>query len=211
MFPALYAILDATPDQPADALESLARTLAAASVQLIQIRAKRVPPREFQKISKSLVIHAPGGVRIIINDRPDIAAIVGASGVHLGQEDLPADAARKICPSPQWVGVSTHNLKQLRVANATSADYIAVGPIFETLSKENPDPVVGLDLLRAARQITRKPLVAIGGITVQSAAEVFRAGADSVAVISDLMTAADPAQRAREYLAIAQQTISSRT
>ncbi len=211
MFPALYAILDATPDQPADALESLARTLAAASVQLIQIRAKRVPPREFQKISKSLVIHAPGGVRIIINDRPDIAAIVGASGVHLGQEDLPADAARKICPSPQWVGVSTHNLKQLRVANATSADYIAVGPIFETLSKENPDPAVGLDLLRAARQITRKPLVAIGGITVQSAAEVFRAGADSVAVISDLMTAADPAQRAREYLAIAQQTISSRT
>jgi thiamine-phosphate pyrophosphorylase len=211
LFPALYAILDATPDQPADALESLARTLAAASVQLIQIRAKRVPPREFQKISKSLVIHAPGGVRIIINDRPDIAAIVGASGVHLGQEDLPADAARKICPSPQWVGVSTHNLKQLRVANATSADYIAVGPIFETLSKENPDPVVGLDLLRAARQITRKPLVAIGGITVQSAAEVFRAGADSVAVISDLMTAADPAQRAREYLAIAQQTISSRT
>ncbi len=211
MFPALYAILDATPDQPADALESLARTLAAASVQLIQIRAKRVPPREFQKISKSLVIHAPEGVRIIINDRPDIAAIVGASGVHLGQEDLPADAARKICPSPQWVGVSTHNLKQLRVANATSADYIAVGPIFETLSKENPDPAVGLDLLRAARQITRKPLVAIGGITVQSAAEVFRAGADSVAVISDLMTAADPAQRAREYLAIAQQTISSRT
>ena len=144
MFPALYAILDATPDQPADALESLARTLAAASVQLIQIRAKRVPPREFQKISKSLVIHAPGGVRIIINDRPDIAAIVGASGVHVGQEDLPADAARKICPSPQWVGVSTHNLEQLRAADVNFGGLYCRGAhLPDATTKENPDPVVG--------------------------------------------------------------------
>jgi thiamine-phosphate pyrophosphorylase len=137
--------------------------------------------------------------------------MVGAKGVHVGQEDLPAEAARKICPAPQWVGVSTHNLEQLCAANATSADYIAVGPIFQTHTKENPDPVVGLEFLRQARKITRKPLVAIGGITVKSAAEVFRAGADSVAVISDLITAADPAHRALEYLEIARQTISTRT
>ncbi len=93
-----------------------------------------------------------------------------------------------------WVGVSTHNLEQLRAADATSADYIAVGPIFPTGTKANPDPVVGLEFLRAARQITRKPLVAIGGITVESAGDVYRAGADSIAVIRDLMAASDPAQ-----------------
>jgi thiamine-phosphate pyrophosphorylase len=210
LFPALYAILDATPDQSANSLQSLARTLAVAGVKLLQIRAKRLTARQFQEISRNLVTHGPDGTQIIINDRPDIASIVGASGVHVGQDDLPVEAVRKICPYPQWVGVSTHSLEQLRAADVTSVDYIAVGPIFPTYTKENPDPVVGLELLRAARKITRKPLVAIGGITVQSAAELFRAGADSVAVISDLMTAQDPAQRAREYLAIAEQAISSR-
>jgi len=124
--------------------------------------------------------------------------------VHVGQEDLPVDEARKICGTPLWVGVSTHTLEQLRAAEATSADYIAVGPIFPTGTKANPDPVVGLEFLRAARQLTRKPLVAIGGITVESAGEVYAAGADSVAVIGDLMSARDPAARAREYLAIAE-------
>ncbi len=96
----------------------------------------------------------PRGVRLIVNDRPDIAAMAGASGVHVGQDDLPVEDARKICASPCWVGVSTHNLKQLREAESTSADYIAVGPIFPTATKENPDPVVGLELLRAARRLT---------------------------------------------------------
>ncbi len=143
------------------------------------------------------------GVRFIVNDRPDIAAMIGAGGVHVGQEDLPVEAARAICGSGCWVGVSTHNLAQLREADRTSADYIAVGPIFPTATKENPDPVVGIDFLRLARQETRKPLVAIGGITIESAAEVFRAGADSVAVIRDLLEAPSPSGRAREYLAIA--------
>jgi thiamine-phosphate pyrophosphorylase len=101
------------------------------------------------------------------------------------------------------VGVSTHNLEQFREANATSADYIAVGPIFPTASKENPDPVVGLELLREMRKLTGKPIVAIGGITLERSGEVFRAGADSVAVIRDLLSAGDPAQHAREYLAVA--------
>jgi thiamine-phosphate pyrophosphorylase len=147
------------------------------------------------------------GVRIIVNDRPDIAAIAGAAGVHVGQDDLPVEDARRICRPPLWVGVSTHNLNQLREADATSADYIAVGPIFPTSTKENPDPVVGLDLLRAARQLTRKPLVAIGGVTVESAAEVFAAGADSLAVIKDLARAGNGLrERVREYLAIAERS-----
>jgi len=188
----------------------MAQKLAAAGVQLIQLRAKHIPPRQFLEMSRALIAAAPATVRIIVNDRPDIANIAKAAGVHVGQEDLPVDAARQICPSPQWVGVSTHNLEQLRAAADTSADYIAAGPIYPTATKENPDPVVGLDLLRAARKLTRKPLVAIGGITIESAGEVFRAGADSVAVISDLLNAPDPAQRAREYLAVAAQAIAAR-
>ena len=211
MFPTLYAILDATPGQPAGSLLSLAQELAKAGVELIQFRAKHTPPREFQEIASALIAAAPAGVRIIVNDRPDIARITNAAGVHVGQQDLPVEAARAICPPPQWVGISTHNLEQLRAADRTSAEYIAVGPVFPTATKENPDPVVGLEFLRAARKLTRKPLVAIGGITIQSAGDVFRAGADSVAVISDLLNATDRAVRARQYLAVAAQAIAARS
>lgn len=203
MFPALYAILD--PSLIATPAAQLSESLAGAGVQLIQLRDKRSPARKIYAEAKELAaLLASRGVRFIVNDRPDIAAMSGAGGVHVGQEDLPVEEARRICRPPLWVGVSTHNLEQLRLAAATSADYIAVGPIFPTATKENPDPVVGIDFLRAARQLTRKPLVAIGGITVESAAEVYRAGADSVAVIRDLIAAGDPASRARDYLSIAE-------
>ena len=194
MFPALYAILDPslTPDPVA-----FARQLAEAGVQLIQLRDKRGSSRRIHEQARELMSLQSSGVRIIVNDRPDIAAIAGAAGVHVGQDDVPVEDARKICQPPLWVGVSTHNLNQLREADATSADYIAVGPIFPTSTKENPDPVVGLDLLRAARQLTRKPLVAIGGVTVESAGEVFAAGADSVAVIGDISVS--PLESAREF------------
>ena len=209
MFPALYAILDASPEfaGPSELpILEIAERLAGAGVELFQYRDKRGSGRRIQENSTALVgrlATAAKGARLIVNDRADIAAIVRASGVHVGQEDLPVEAARKICGGRLWVGVSTHNLEQLRAADATSADYIAVGPIFPTGTKANPDPVVGLAFLRAARQITRKPLVAIGGITVESARDVYRAGADSIAVIRDLMVAKDPARKAREYLAIA--------
>lgn len=203
MFPALYAILD--PSLIATPAAQLSESLAGAGVQLIQLRDKRSPARKIYAEAKELAaLLASRGVRSIVNDRPDIAAMSGAGGVHVGQEDLPVEEARRICRPPLWVGVSTHNLEQLRLAAATSADYIAVGPIFPTATKENPDPVVGIDFLRAARQLTRKPLVAIGGITVESAADVYRAGADSVAVIRDLIAAGDPASRARDYLSIAE-------
>jgi thiamine-phosphate pyrophosphorylase len=202
LFPPLYAILDI--EQVAGRTPDLASVLARAGVQLIQLRDKRASAAKIYEVAQKLVeMLAPAGVRAIINDRPDIAAMVGAAGTHVGQEDLPVEEARQICASPRWVGVSTHNLEQFRLAALTSADYIAVGPIFPTATKENPDPVVGLEFLRAARKLTKKPLVAIGGITVESAAVVFEAGADSVAVIHDLLSVADPGRRAREFLTIA--------
>lgn len=209
MFPALYAILDTSGAGEADA--SLPLILASAGVRLIQIRDKKASTRKIYDVARSLSETLRfAGVRIIVNDRPDIAAMVAAGGVHVGQEDLPAEAARKICGSARWVGVSTHSLEQLREADLTSADYIAVGPIFPTATKENRDPVVGLEFLRAARQLTKKPLVAIGGITIESAEAVFRAGADSVAAIRDLISTGDAAKKARDYLSIAELALSRR-
>lgn len=191
---------------------SFARELAEAGARLIQLRDKRSSARRIyvqaQEMARLLV---PKDVQFIVNDRADIAAMVGASGVHVGQDDLPVEDARKICRPPRWVGVSTHNVNQLREAALTSADYIAVGPIFPTVTKENPDPVVGLELLREARKLTAKPLVAIGGITVDNAAAVYAAGADSVAVIGDLASARDPAEQVRKFLAIAESVLSARS
>jgi thiamine-phosphate pyrophosphorylase len=210
LFPALYAILD--PALTAEPLISVAHKLVSSGVRLVQLRAKRAPARTIYADSRELVQHlSPLGARVIVNDRPDIAAIAGAGGVHVGQDDLPVEEARRICGNACWVGVSTHNIAQLRAADLTSADYIAVGPVFPTLTKDNPDPVIGMDFLRQARALTRKPLVAIGGITVESAGEVFRAGADSVAVIRDLMAAPDPSARAAEYLSIAQRVRAARS
>jgi thiamine-phosphate pyrophosphorylase len=201
-FPPLYAILDlASMDGAAAGVPEM---LAEAGVTLIQIRDKHAAAREIFEASRRLMEQlGPRGVRVIVNDRPDIAAMTGAGGVHVGQEDLPVEEARKIVGSQRWVGVSTHNIEQFRLAAGSSADYIAVGPIFSTSTKANPDPVVGIEFLRTARKLTRKPLVAIGGITVESAESVFRVGADSVAVVSDLLRAADPTKRASQYLEIA--------
>jgi len=120
--------------------------------------------------------------------------------VHVGQDDLSVEQARAIVGPDRWVGVSTHNRQQFEQAVATSADYVAIGPIFPTTSKANPDPVVGTELLRKLRPLTRKPIVAIGGIRLERAAEVIEAGADSVAVISDILAASDPARQARQFI-----------
>jgi thiamine-phosphate pyrophosphorylase len=209
LFPPLYAILD--PDLALGPLNALAEALAGAGVQLMQMRDKRGSAARIHSQVQDLSARLfPRGVRLIVNDRPDIAAMTDAGGVHVGQEDLPVEEAGRICGASRWVGVSTHNLEQLREADLTSADYIAVGPIFPTATKENPDPVVGIEFLRAARQLTRKPLVAIGGITIESAADVYRAGADSLAVIRDLLAAPNPADRAREYLTLAERTRAAR-
>jgi len=178
--------------------------MADSGLELLQLRDKTASAARLLAASRELLqALAPYNVRFILNDRPDIAAIAGTAGVHVGQTDLPVEDARKICSPPRWVGVSTHNLTQFHEAAATSADYIAVGPIFPTATKENPDPVVGINFLRSVRPLTRKPLVAIGGITLDSAAEVFRAGADSLAVIRDLLSAENPGLRVKGYLKIA--------
>jgi thiamine-phosphate pyrophosphorylase len=209
LFPALYAILD--PHLSDTSVGDLARQLAAAGVELIQLRDKRSPSSHILNAARELTsVLGSTKTRFILNDRPDIAAVIQCGGVHLGQEDLAVEDARKICGPAQWVGVSTHNLEQLRQAEQTSADYIAIGPIFPTSTKENPDPVVGLDFIRAARAITQKPLVAIGGITLEKSEDVFRAGADSVAIIRDLMAAENPEKRAREFLAIAEKSRTPR-
>lgn len=202
VFPRLYAIID--PTLLAVSELALAEALAGSGVELIQYRSKTASSRQFFEVSRQLsALLGPRGVRLIVNDRPDIAILAGAGGVHVGQEDLGVEDARAISGKDRWVGVSTHTLEQVAEAERTSADYIAFGPIFPTATKKNPDPVVGTDLLRKVRQMTAKPLVAIGGITLERAAEVYGAGADSLAVIRDLIRAPDPAARAREYLDVA--------
>ena len=202
--PRLYAILDAAVVAGAEA--KTAATLAEAGVQLIQYRNKQATSRAFFDISDAICARLSGyAVRFIVNDRPDIALLVGAGGVHVGQDDLPVAEARTICGPEQWVGISTHSLEQVRAAQETSADYVAFGPVFATVTKERPDPVVGLEMLRRARRLTTKPLVAIGGITVERAREVYTAGADSLAVIRDLVAGPNPGARALEYLALARE------
>jgi len=169
----------------------------------MQYRNKGASAREMLDTSRSLAsLLSPLGTSFVVNDRPDVAVLAGADGVHVGQDDLPAEQARSLVGPKKCVGVSTHNLEQFREAAATSADYIAVGPIFTTVSKANPDPVVGTELIRRVRGLTDTPIVAIGGITMETAASVIEAGADSVAVIGDILRASDRVQRARQYLEV---------
>jgi thiamine-phosphate pyrophosphorylase len=199
VMPRLYVILDAGMlTEPA---RNTAKQLMQAGVQLLQYRNKKAAARELWTESRAIAEVANAeNCSFFVNDRPDVAYLAGAGGVHVGQEDLGVEQVRAAIGADRWVGVSTHTLKQFEEAAATSADYIAVGPIFPTGSKANPDPVVGTELLRRARALTPKPIVAIGGITLDRAPEVLAAGADSVAVISDILQAKDPASRAREYI-----------
>jgi thiamine-phosphate pyrophosphorylase len=199
VLPRLYVILDAGMlTEPAGLT---AEKLMDAGVKLLQFRAKNATARELWTESRAIAESARGAkCTFMVNDRPDVAYLAGADGVHVGQDDLEAEQARKLIGPDRWVGVSTHNLEQFRKAAASSADYIAVGPIFQTSSKANPDPVVGIELLRRVRGLTEKPIVAIGGITLERAGEVIAAGADSVAVISDILKANDPAATAREFI-----------
>jgi thiamine-phosphate pyrophosphorylase len=201
VLPRLYVILDsALLTIP---VEDCAQELADAGVRLLQYRAKDTPALNMLNVSRKLASLAiPRGISFIVNDRPDIAILAQATGAHVGQEDLDVEAAREVVGTEKLVGVSTHNLEQFRAAAETSADYVAVGPIFATSSKANPDPVVGTEFIRRVRDLSDKPIVAIGGITLENAASVIEAGADCVAVISDILRAPDRGQRAKQYLEI---------
>ena len=205
VLPRLYVILDSALLK--NSTRDCAQELAAAGVGLLQYRNKSASARELLETSRELVSSLESSrTALIVNDRPDVAALAGAKGVHVGQDDLDAEQARAVVGKEMWVGASTHNLEQFRRAVATSADYIAVGPIFATTSKANPDPVVGVELIREVRALTDKPIVAIGGITLERAEAVIDAGADSVAVISDILLARNPGERARQYLDVLGET-----
>ena len=199
VLPRLYVILDAALLTVPES--ECAQELVDAGVRLLQYRNKKASARELFECSKRLSsLLTPQDVTFVVNDRADVAWAAGASGVHVGQEDLEAEAARAVIGTGKLLGVSTHTLEQFERAAASSADYIAVGPVFSTSTKANPDPVVGIELIRRVRVLTDKPIVAIGGITLERAGEVIQAGADSVAVVSNILLAPNPGQRARNYI-----------
>ena len=201
--PRFYPILDASRFSGTKALLDAAEQLARSGVQIVQYRNKSADAARMLIEARELrqpVLSCQGGesVRLIMNDRADLCLAAEFDGVHVGQDDLSPESARKIVGPDRWLGVSTHNPEQVKEADQTSADYIAIGPVFATGSKANPDPVIGLAGLRQARALTRKPLVAIGGITRENCRSVIEAGADSVAVISDLIR--EPGKSAEEFL-----------
>ena len=200
VLPRLYPILDTSLSADRNDLLAAAIELADAGCTLLQYRNKSGNARQMLDEARELKSRVGDRVKLIMNDRADLCLAAGFDGLHVGQDDLSADAARRIIGPNRWLGVSTHNPDQLGEADKTSADYLAVGPVFATSSKANPDPVVGLEGVRRARELTRKPLVAIGGITRANARSVIDAGADTVAVISDLIR--DPGKSAEEFLRI---------
>jgi thiamine-phosphate pyrophosphorylase len=198
--PRLYAILDAACFPTPDQFIACAEALAAGGCALLQYRNKTGNARAMLEQARELKRRIGNSVKLIMNDRADLCLAVDFDGGHVGQEDLSPESVRKIIGPERWLGVSTHNPEQLAEADRTSADYLAIGPVFSTSSKDKPDPVVGLEGVRRARQLTRKPLVAIGGITRANSASVIEAGADSVAVISDLLR--EPRKSAEEFFRI---------
>ena len=203
--PKLYPVTDRGLSGLSHA-EQVAR-LCEGGARLVQLREKASPAREFYaEVVEALRVARLFGARLIVNDRVDVALAAGADGVHLGQDDVPPGAARALLGRGKIVGFSTHSVEQASAAARLPVDYIAVGPVFNTSSKENPDPVVGLEGVGRVREaIGDVPLVAIGGITAESAPSLLEAGADSVAVIGALLDASEPAEitrRTREFLTL---------
>ncbi len=205
MLPRFYPILDTeTAARRGVDVVAAAGMILEAGAQILQLRHKGFFSRDvFDSLERVAELCKSAGVTFVVNDRADLARLVGAA-LHLGQDDLPPGAARRIVGNETLVGYSTHNEAQLLAAAEEPADYLALGPIFGTVSKQNPDPQVGLEGLRRLRPLTARPLVAIGGITRENAREVLAAGADSVAVIGDLFPEdGDLRGRVEEWLALA--------
>lgn len=198
--PFLYAIVD-TGRLGARAAGDAAAALARGGAALVQLRAKDVTDRRLLALAEEVRDGARReGALFIVNDRPDVARLVAADGVHLGQGDVPPAAARAVLGEGAIVGRSTHSLAQLQDALREPVDYVALGPVFATSTKADTEPVVGVELLRRARALTERPLVAIGGIDLSRAADVVAAGADGLAVISALLDAPDLEQAARAFV-----------
>jgi len=194
--PRLYAIADAAFGNPVE----LARELFDGGARLVQIRNKNATSRELLGQVVAVLEFAPKDSRVIVNDRADVALLSGAGGVHLGQKDLPPQRVRKILSSDQILGFSTHSLSQALDSELFPVDYIAAGPVFPTSTKTDADPVIGLSGLREICSRASRPVVAIGGITMENARDVFGCGAASIAVISDLLKSRNVARRTEEWL-----------
>ena len=197
--PRLYPIADAPFFSSSDLLLRFAEELASAGCTLLQYRNKSGNTRLMAEQGKLLRARLCD-LKLIMNDRPDLAVLCEFNGVHVGQDDLPPEPTHRVVGNEFWLGVSTHNPEQVIEADKSPADYIAIGPVYTTSSKARPDPVIGLEGVRRARALTRKPLVAIGGITRANCRVVIEAGADSVAVISDLVT--EPRKSAEDFFRI---------
>ena len=197
--PRLYPIIDLEVSRYP--MEFLLQEFALAGLPWVQLRDKKANSRQLFANAQQLVeLARRHGLTAIVNDRADIAWLSGADGVHVGQEDLPVEHARKIVGPKKIVGYSTHNLAQALEAEQSSADYIAIGPVFATTSKANPDPIVPWEELREIRSRVKKPMVAIGGITSKNAKRLFDVGLDSVAVIRDLVGAPDLRSQISQFL-----------
>jgi thiamine-phosphate pyrophosphorylase len=191
VLPKVYPITDSSISGLAPAEQ--VRRLTEGGARFIQFREKDASGHDFYRDALAALDAArESGAKLIVNDRVDIALTIGADGVHLGQDDLPPESARAILGQNAIIGFSTHNLEQVRAAAKLPIDYIAIGPIFPTTSKVDPDDVVGLEMLsRCRREVPHLPIVAIGGINAANIVEVLAAGADSAAVISSLLSAPD--------------------
>jgi thiamine-phosphate pyrophosphorylase len=203
--PRFYPILDTSCFPTTEAMLEAAEELLSTGIQILQYRNKSGDPArmlfEARELRQRVLFSKSGeAVKLIMNDRADLCLAADFEGVHVGQDDLSPESARRMIGPDRWLGVSTHNPSQVTQADQTSTNYLAIGPVFGTASKDNPDPVVGLDGVREARRLTRKPLVAIGGISRSNCLSVLAAGADSVAVISDLIK--EPRASAEDFLEI---------
>ena len=201
--PGFYSIIDAgVLGQRGVDLSDFATAVRDAGVQLVQYRDKDAAPQTILRNAEIIRnIFAGSGSLLIMNDRADLAVLAGWDGVHVGQSDLSPEDARRVVGAARWVGVSTHTEEQVRFAELSCADYVAVGPVFATGTKRDAEPVIGLAGVTLARALTTKPLVAIGGVTRANARSVIEAGADSVAVISALIDELESVEKvARDFL-----------
>jgi len=196
----LYTIAD-TLGQPGLSSCDLAEKLCRGGARILQLRVKDLPSREFLAIAHEVrVICQRYDCLLIINDRADVALAVDADGVHVGQDDLPLEAARKVLGPYKIIGVSTHDPIQAQAAERGGAEYIGFGPLFGTTTKATGYTARGLEQLRTIRTLVRLPIVAIGGVTIERATSALAAGADAVAMISDLVLATDATTKVRETL-----------
>ena len=199
--PRVYPILDTESlDGRSIALETAAAAFLEGGAGILQIRHKQHWSRGFFASAGTVArLCREAGAALVVNDRADFALLLDA-GLHVGQDDLPPRDARRLMGPDAVIGFSSHNVAQLCAAGGEPVDYVALGPVFATASKLNPDPVTGVGEIRRCRSLVEKPLVAIGGITLENAVDVWRAGADSVAVIAGLLPAAPTARALRERM-----------